>query len=96
MKWFCEIVQDFDGTYYANMTNEKGRVDGLPEYVDYKTLCNGIKKITGISFVPRKSLKFKQYGRKKYAYVQNCFSSEEGCCMTYTDENIAKVKAALN
>lgn len=95
MKWFCEIVKDFDGTYCANMTNENGMVRGLPENVNYKTLCNGIRATTGISLVPCKYLKFKQHGEKKYAYVQNCFESLEGCCMTYTPENMCKVKAAL-
>ena len=96
MKWFCEIVQGYDGTYYANMTTENGKISGLPDNVDYKTLCDGIRKVTGISLVPRKSLKFKQAEYKKYAYVQNCFPSEEGCCMTFTATNMLRVKAALN
>ena len=75
---------------------QNGKIDGLPEHVDFKTLCDGIKRVTGISLVPRKFLKFKQAEYKKYAYVQNCFSSEEGCCMTFTAANMLRVKAALN
>jgi len=95
MKWFCEIVKDFDGTYYANMTDENGLVKGLPEYVDYRTLSNAIKQQTGRQIVSRKYLKFTRLGRKQYAYINACFPSEEGCCMTYSTENMEKVKNAL-
>ena len=88
MKWMCEVVQDFDGSYYANMTNENGAVRGIPEYVSYRELREGIRSVTGISLVLRKALRFKQIGRKKYALVQNVYHHPQGCCVDYTDENL--------
>ena len=95
MKFYCEIVQDFDGTYYCNLTvggkdssgvwHEPSLVHGIPEYVDYKTLLQSIREVTGICLVPRKCLKFKQMGRKKYAYVDGTQHIPEGCgcCPTW-------------
>lgn len=68
-KWFIEVVQDFDGRYYANMTIGGKRVDGLPEYVDYNTLREAIRRKTGIVILPRKEMHFEQFQRKKYAYI---------------------------
>lgn len=42
-KWTCEIVKDFDGTYYANLCISGELIKGLPENVDYKTLIESIK-----------------------------------------------------
>jgi hypothetical protein len=95
MKFYCEIVQDFDVTYYANMTeggtdsngvwHEPKLVEGLPVNVTYKQLCEGIRKVTGVSMVQRKYLKFKSMGRKKYAYVDATQHIPEGCgcCPTW-------------
>lgn len=79
MKWCIEIVQDFDGLYYANMTtggkdsagvfHEPHHVTGLAEYVNYKTLSESIKHITGVSIPNRKSLFWFGKGRKRYAYI---------------------------
>ena len=52
-KWFLEVVQDFDGSYYANLTVNAMPVKGLPEYVDYNTLKKAIKEKTGID-IPNK------------------------------------------
>jgi hypothetical protein len=88
MKWICEIVRDFDGTYYANMTDENGYVSGLPEYVNYKTLIDGVEEKTGRCLPLCKHLKFKNIGRKGYAIIQACFPHPEGSCISYTGENI--------
>ena len=93
MKWFCEIVQDFDGTYYANMTDENGLVKGLPEYVNYKTLTAAIEQTTGRQILKHKDLHFKQSGRKKYAYINACC---EGCAnIEYTPQNLTRMKSAI-
>lgn len=70
-KWICEVAQDFDGRYYANMTIQEKRVEGLPEYVDYKTLQKSILQKTGIVILKRKDMIFEKYGRKRYALLDN-------------------------
>lgn len=85
-KWFLEVVQDFDGSYYANMTINGARVMNLPENVDYNTLRDAIKKETGIEILKHKDMKFKQMGRKKYAYIDN--TQERNDCRVTLDEII--------
>lgn len=68
-KWFLELVQNFDGTYYANLTVNGTLVPGLPEYVDYRTLAAAIREKTGICILPRKDMIFARCGRKRYAYI---------------------------
>ena len=63
-KWFLEVVQDFDGSYYANLTIDAIPVRDLPEYVDYNTLKNAIKEKTGIEVLKKKDMIFQQNGRK--------------------------------
>ena len=67
-KWTCEVVQDFDGSYYANMYVNGKHID-LPQYVDYTTLRNAIKERTGIEILLRKDMIFERMGRKKYALL---------------------------
>lgn len=95
MKFYAEVIRDFDGSYCCNLTeggkdssgvwHEPRLVEGIAENVDYKTLCKSIKDITGISFVPCFTLKFKQMGRKKYAYVDATQHIPDGCgcCPTW-------------
>ena len=80
-KWFLEVVQDFDGSYYANLTIDAIPVKGLPEYVDYKTLKNAIKEQTGIVILNKNDMKFQQNGRKKYAYI-DATQNREDCRVT--------------
>lgn len=68
-KWICEVVQDFNGKYYANMTIAEKKVEGLPEYVDYKTLCEAIERKTGIRILKRKDMIFEHFQRKAYALI---------------------------
>lgn len=68
-KWFLEVVQDFDGSYYANLTVDAMLVKGLPEYVDYKTLRNAIKDKTEIDIPNKGDVIFQQNGRKHYAFL---------------------------
>lgn len=67
--WFIEVVQDFDGTYYANMMLGGQPVTGLPENVTYNALRTAIRQKTGIEIPKRSDMKFQQSGRKKYAYL---------------------------
>lgn len=86
-KWFLEVVQDFDGSYYANLTVDGVLVDGLPEYVDYNTLKNAIKAKTGIEILKKKDMIFQQDGRKKYAYIDATQYRGEGkdCRITFDE-----------
>lgn len=81
-KWFLEIIQDFDGSYYANMTVDGKRVEGLSEYVDYNTLRESIRTRTGISILHRKHLIFQRNGRKRYAYIDATQPCKRGCVVT--------------
>lgn len=94
-KWFLEIVQDFDGRYYCNLTIDGERIKGLPEYVDYKTLSAAIRERTGICIVQRKCLIFRQSGRKKYAYIDATQPLKRGCIVTL-DEMRAGHKPNFN
>lgn len=67
---FAEVVQDFDGSFYCNMTCG-GRLVTLPEYVTYTQLREATKTTVCAFELPlKKYLHFHQHGRKKYAYVQ--------------------------
>lgn len=70
-KWWLEVVHEPDGTYYANMIVGGKRVTGLPEYVDYNTLRDAIKLVTGVEILKHKDMKFQQSNGKSYAYLDN-------------------------
>ena len=76
-KILVEIVKDFDGRYYANMTINGELVRDLPEYVDYNTLRNCIKEHYHFELIRAKELIFEKIGRKQYAYMNNYI---EGDC----------------
>ena len=66
--YFCEIVRDFDGTYYANL-NYRGEYVPLKEYDSYRELKKEAKA-KGYDVLPNLSeLNFERYGRKEYAYI---------------------------
>jgi hypothetical protein len=65
----AEIVKDFDGTYYINMTINGETVRDLPEYVSYKTLRAAVRKKCAFDLPPLSAVRFVKYGRKKYAYL---------------------------
>ena len=67
--WFLEMVQDYNGTYYANMTLGGKKVEGLPEHVDYNTLKDAIRQKTGVCILNRNEMIFQQSGKKKYAFI---------------------------
>ena len=81
-KFFCEIVQGFDGTYYANLSIDGKLVSGLAEYVNYNELKKSIRDKTGICIVNRKSLIFQGYGRKKYAFIDATQPCKRGSIVT--------------
>ena len=83
-RWICEVVRDFDGTYYANMTIEGKSVDGLPEYVDYKTLKEAIKNKTGIEILKCKDMIFEKFGRKYYALI-DATQTRSDCRVTFEE-----------
>ena len=81
-KWFCEIVKDFDGTYYANLTIDGKLIKGLAEYVKYNELKKSIREQTGICIVNKKNLIFQGYGRKKYAFIDATQPCKHGSIVT--------------
>jgi len=83
-KWFIEVVQDFDGTYYANMVLGGKPVTGLPQHVDYNALRAAIRHMTGVEILKRADMKFQQSGRKKYAYI-DATQEREDCRVTLSE-----------
>ena len=66
-RWYMEMVQDVDGSYYvSNMIIEGRKVENLPEHVDYKTLTAAIKRETGISLLKRKDMIFEKKNHKSF------------------------------
>ena len=60
-KWTCTVIQNTgSGKYHANMLINNKIVDGIPFDVDYKTLMEAIKCITGISILKRKEMIFER------------------------------------
>lgn len=60
-KWTCTVIQNTgSGKYHANMLINNKIVDGIPFDVDYKTLMEAIKRITGISILKRKEMIFER------------------------------------
>ena len=60
-KWTCTVIQNTDsGKYRADMLINNKTVDGIPFDVDYKTLMEAIKRITGISILKRKEMIFER------------------------------------
>lgn len=82
--FFLEVVQDFDGSYYANMLLGGKRVEGLPEHVNYNELRDAIRQKTGVVILQRKDMKFQQSGRKKFAYIDA--TQERKDCRVTLDE----------
>ena len=86
-KFFIEVVQDLDGTYYANMIVGGRPVVGLPRNVDYNTLREEIRRLTGVEILKHKDMRFQQAGRKKYAYIDATQYRGEGKdCRVTLDE----------
>lgn len=83
-KWFIEVIQDFDGSYYANLTIDGDLINDLPIHVNYNTLKKAIKNQTGIEILKRKDMIFHQYGRKKYAYI-DATQNLPDCRITLSD-----------
>lgn len=67
--YHMEIVKDFDGTYYANMSIDGDIKGDLPEYVSYRKLKAAIKKQYGIELPNVGALTFEKLGRKQYAQL---------------------------
>jgi transcription initiation factor IIE alpha subunit len=84
-KWTCEVVRDFDRTYYANMYVDGNMVKDLPEYVDYKTLKEAIKQKTGIEILKCKDMIFEKYGRKYYAFI-DATQTRKDCRVTFEEK----------
>lgn len=70
MKFYCEIVKDFNNVYYANLYIDEELITDLPEYVSYSTLRKAIKDKTGVKIPFAKEIKFEKVGRKQYGYFE--------------------------
>lgn len=58
-KWACTVIQ-CDGKYRADMQIDGKSVDGIMSDVDYRTLSQSIKQITGIEILKRKDMIFER------------------------------------
>lgn len=68
-KVLIELVEDFDLSYYANVTVEgKPICVELPEYVPYKVLKKAIQQEVGVRI--QKKPEFDRFGRKRYAHLE--------------------------
>ena len=83
-KWYCEVVKDFNGVYYANMCINGNVVEGLPENVDYKTLKAAIKIQTGKEILKCKDMIFERFGRKQYALI-DFTQTRNDCRVTFKE-----------
>lgn len=68
-KFTCEIVRDFDGTYYANVCVDGKMVEGLPEHVNYNTLKDAIRRKANVEILKCKDMIWEKVGRKHYALI---------------------------
>lgn len=61
-RWTCTIIQNTETGKYrvAQMLEEGKEIIGFKENVDWKTLTDSIKQITGISFLKRKDMIFER------------------------------------
>lgn len=60
-KWIYTVIQNANsGKYHADMLINNKSVDGIPFDVDYKTLTDAIKRVTGISILKRKEMIFER------------------------------------
>lgn len=68
-RFICEVVKDFDGTYYANMSVDGKTVQGLPEHVSYNVLKGAIREIANVEILKCKDMLWEKVGRKRYALI---------------------------
>ena len=59
MKWTCTVIQK-DGKYRAVMLVDNKEINNLPSEVDYNTLKNAIRTLTGIEILKRKDMIFEK------------------------------------
>jgi len=62
-----ELVKDFNGKYYLNLSIENELIIGLPEYVNYKTIKTAVSEKCQLALPPITAFKFEKFGRKQYA-----------------------------
>lgn len=93
-KFTCEVVKEFDGTYYANLILNGELVKGLPEYVSYKELAQAIKEKTGIVILKCKDMIFERCGRKYYAFIDATQSRND--CRVKLEERLNGYKPNFN
>lgn len=65
-----ELVRDFNGLYYVNLSIDGVLVKGLPEYISYRELKSAVKKQCDITLPKLSDLKFEYTGHKWYATKQ--------------------------
>jgi hypothetical protein len=64
-----ELVKDFDGTYYLNLSINDTFVNGIPEYTRYCDIKQYVKEKYQLILPPLSAFKFTKQGRKHYAQI---------------------------
>lgn len=68
--WYCNIIQDSDGSYYCQMYVKDKEVDVLSQNVDtYESLRKAIMEKTGKDIRPMSGKMWDERGTKKLAYA---------------------------
>ena len=85
-KWTCTVIQNTDsGKYHADMLINNKNVDGIPFDVDYKTLTEVIKRVTGISILKRKEMIFERLSDFERIATIDATQPRNDCRVTVTE-----------
>lgn len=85
-KFTCTVIQCDNGKYRANMIINGRDVLGLPYDVDYRTLRDGIQRMTGIQILKRKDMIFEKLSDfEKIATIDATQPLPNGCRVTLED-----------
>ena len=85
-KWTCTVIQNTDsGKYHADVLINNKSVDGIPFDVDYKTLTEAIKRVTGISILKRKEMIFERLSDFEKIATIDATQPRNDCRVTVTE-----------
>lgn len=84
MKWTCTIIQR-DGKYRVVMLIDNKEVDGIASNVDYRTLSQSIKQLTGIEILKRKDMIFERLSDFEKIATIDATQPRNDCRVTVTE-----------
>lgn len=86
MKWICTIIYNKTiGKYRAIMEVNGRSIDNLPVDVDYNTLKNEIKRITGKEILKRKDMIFERLSNYELIATIDAASCRKDCRVTIAE-----------